>query len=240
MITIGKPKYSNISRDISSTGIWNSQEVFAAKLNNAWPQTVESLTVQTTFEKNDIVILFNYAWNTTSIIPTSAIPLPGFTAVSNVAVIDGTSFASRSIISYKVYTTNDTVNLPAGAAMGGSGGTRTTILTLRPDFSKFSTSQNVLSLNAEATASDPVAQALNMSTISTATNPVIGIAHYAASSNVATRTSTGASMTEIINPSGNQYVKYIIYNKGSTPANITIDMPDTGVNTLQSFALQIV
>jgi hypothetical protein len=56
-------------------------------------------------------------------------------------------------------------------------------------------------------------------------------------------------MSEVANPvlfpgtgtdTNYQYVRYITYNKGDTPANITIDMPDVSImNTLQSLVLQV-
>lgn len=90
------------------------------------------------------------------------------------------------------------------------------------------------SVNFQDTSGNPSPQTV---TASNATNPVVVIAHYAASAAVDPRTFTPAADGEILGGSNRNYAKYKIYNSG--PQNVTVDMDDEGVNYLGSFYLEI-
>jgi hypothetical protein len=265
MITIGCSKYANTQEDIRSTGVWNLQEVYSARIGEAWPNKINSYTFHfsntyatnnvstpSTALQNDIAVLFDVVLytNAGTSYPTTVIP-DNFTQLREDNILSTTSpnNSIRSIISYKKLTSADPDVTFAGMTANASAGqiTRKTLLVFRPDSnSKASRTLNTSLVIGGATTVAPGDQNLNLSTVNSAITPMIGLAHYVTSNNntggIATRVSTGLTMTEVINSNNSnalyQYVKFIIYNRNDTTANGVISMADSGLfNVLQSGAI---
>lgn len=185
-----------------------------------------TITIPTEASEGDFAVLFDYAENTSLLpsAPTTVVP-PGFTSVQN----DTATFllflvAVRSIISYKVLNSSD-----SGTTITGMDNLnlRKILLIFRPN-NKITTVSEVS--NGDSGTGAPASQTISMSNQNT---PIIGVSHWTSTDTIDPRTSD-ITMTEVNNGT-DQYVKYIIYNLGNTPQNITVNMQDEGsLNTLQS------
>lgn len=140
-------------------------------------------------------------------------------------------FAIKILVSGDIGTT--LTGLPGGG--GGQGSTISYFTPSRPIVS----ATVVGTAGNEATTGTPVNQSLNIQTNNAPPN--LAFAGYISNNAITTRTSTGATMTEITERTVTlySYVKYKVYNVGSTLENITIAMADYGNNCLQSFYLKV-
>lgn len=193
--------------------------------------STSTISVPSTAIEGDIAILFDAALSTTSTDPTSVTP-SGWTLITTTSNGTLNISGARSLITYKILSFSDIESTITG--MTGSSQVFKTMLIFRPNFAAASaTSVNVSGVNSSVTTSDPNSQAITV----TGSAPYISFAHMASSGSVTTRTITGASMTEIANGT-NQYVQYLISNRViDVPSSLSVDIADTGVNTLQSASI---
>lgn len=190
--------------------------VASATVNGTTP------TIPATAQAGDFCVALDYAHDADGTAPVLVTP-SGWTNVADNAISQG-SDSPRAAIWYRILAGGDANPVFMAGAGGGGSRTRKILIVFRPD----ATIATVVpsTPTGQATTGDPASQTIAMSG---KTVPVIGVAHYCAQNNPATRTWTGGSPTEINNSA--QFGKYLVYN--SSPADATIDMPDNGVNVLQ-------
>jgi len=194
--------------------------VTAVSLIEAVYSSVTSITVPAFARADDYAILFDRSTNTNSVVPS------GWIQIAN-----STTSGIRSVISYKKLVAGD-----IGATVSGLNGSgsiaRKTLVIVRPNAPV--TSVQVSLTGSQATTATPTNQTISMSG---QTMPLMGFAHYAATSNITTR--TGALTSRELENTTRQYVKIWTYNV-RTPQNQTVGMSDSGTNTLQSFFIRFI
>ena len=175
-----------------------------------------TITVPSTVKQGDLLVLADFSTTVTDTTPS------GWTQASGV-----TTTGIRTNISYKIATAAD-----VGATVTGMAGTTRKVLTTYQGNYPFTSVRLSPTITSQATVATPTNQTITMSGIRA---PIIAFAVYAATGAIGTRGWSGGTPSEnsSVSTSG-IYVKTLMYNVGSTPANATISMTDSGTNTLQS------
>lgn len=178
-----------------------------------------------TIQAGDLAIFFDWARNSTTTIPTTAIP-SGFTSIAEVS--QATTNGVKAAVSYKILDGTE-----SGTTLTGMNATilPKQILIYRP--TGVISSVTVNGLNQQATASAPTNQTLDLGTYNTALD--IGFAQYCSSGTVTTR---GSTVTETREVGSAVYTKIKTFEGGGFSSS-TISQADYGVNALQSFILRI-
>lgn len=178
--------------------------------------SAETITVPAGVIAGDLLVLLDNAQGAT--VPTTVIP-SGFTSIGNIN--DGGQ--ARQILSYKIADGSE-----ASALLTGMNSTSETkaLYVFRGNTRILSASP--LSVNGQATTGNPTAQTV---TAGAGVVPLVVIGGYGANAAVSPRTMTPAKDGEI-NSSTVMYLAYKIYN--ISPADVSVDMDDEGINYLQS------
>jgi hypothetical protein len=165
----------------------------------------------------DYAVLFDTSTTTTDTIPS------GWTSISK-----STTTGLRTNISYKKITQADK---DAEIFTGMGGATRKVLLIFTVNSA--TSSVTVSTPTAQATTATPTSQTVSMSGQGT---PIIGFWCGAATGSPSV-TVTGSEAYNNISTNG-VAVRFLQYNSGQTPANISGTMTDAGTNTFQSFFLK--
>lgn len=165
-------------------------------------------------------------------IPTAVLP-SGWTQISNQSISDGSLAAIRSLLSYRILQSSD-----AGATLTGmdttayGGASRKVLLVFRPD--RPAGVVSIGSLASEGTAGNPASQTV---TASGGAAPLAVIAVYRSSGASLSSQSFSPAQDAEITQGTTMAVRYKLYN--ASPADVTVDLPDLAVQTLQSFYVQV-
>lgn len=179
--------------------------------------TGSTITVPSTVKQGDLLVLADTSNVVTDVTPS------GWSQASGT-----TTTGIRTNISYKIATDAD-----VGATITGMAGTTRKVLVVYQGNYPFGSVRLSPTINAQSTTAAPSNQTITMSGIRA---PIIAMAVYGkTTATTPTRGWTGGTPTEYssVSTSG-VYVKTLMYNVGSSPANATISMTDAGTNTLQS------
>lgn len=196
------------------------------------------ITIPATALPGDVGVLCDAASDVAEIfgppptIPTAVLP-SGWTQISDQSVSDGSTVAIRSLLSYRILQASD-----AGATLTGmdttayGGASRKVLLVFRPD--RPATGVSIGSLASEGATGDPVSQTV---TSSGGTPPLAVIAVYRASGAALSSISFSPTQDGEVTQGTPMSVRYKLYN--ASPADVTVDLPDLAVQTLQSFYVQV-
>jgi hypothetical protein len=177
--------------------------------------TAQTITGPAGILAGDLLVLWDHASNSTTTIPTAAVP-SGFSTVTNDTLVAGVGFGSRNIASIKIAT-----GVEASASLTGMTGTnviRKALYVFRGDVAI--TSAMALDAASEYTDGDPASQTVNASG---GTPPLVVIGCYRSADVLDPRSFSPAKDGEI-NPTTTLYLAYKIYN--ASPQDVTIDMED--------------
>ena len=205
------------------------QTPFSLSFITSVTSTTSTITIPATAQIGDIVMLFDFAYITSTTAPTAAAP-SGFSGFSKSSNSQTTSPACRSNVSYKKLVSGD----PGSTITGMNSASMNKLLVVyRPN----ATINNltISGQNGQATASAPTNQTLTLT--STEGTWFVGYAMYCASGTITTRGSTTTATREL-NVGTTMYVKLFENLDGSTTfADSTISMADYGSNILNSDAI---
>lgn len=188
--------------------------------------STSTIEIPSDAQEGDIAVLMDLGYSGAGVltIPTTTVP------TNWISIANGSQGATapgmRAICSYEILTASD-----PGTTITGINTTnmRKTMVIFRPNFTV--TSITLSTPGNSVTAADPAAQTISLTSVS---NPVVGIAHMGCNNAVSTRSVTGGAMSEITNTT-NQYVQYEADNTVDISQNATVDIADGGINALQSF-----
>lgn len=214
----GAPGYALVRVPISTTP-------WALPFFTSVTSTTAGIQIPATAAGGDLVLLFDYAQNSSTTIPTQVVPT-GFTSYANSLVSQATTPANRLVVSYKILVPGD-----QGTGLTGMTGTLTNkvMVVYRPNQPINGVGIGATGI-AQATSTAPTNQAFPLSTNITGFG--IGWALYAASGAITTRGSTTTPSREL-NISTNLYVKLFENTNGTTTfADSTVSMADYGSNIL--------
>lgn len=215
----------------SNIGFWraieSSAEVVLLDSNSVVGSTV---TVPAGVQSGDLIVISD--WVRHSSTPTEVIP-SGFTVLHNSGLLNS---RRRLILSYKIAAGTEGGTLITG--MSGNEGNYKVLMVFRANFTPSGISPGTPAFTT--TDGNPTEQV-----IGAAGEPTPGIvfavyASFDGASVVDPRTFTGATMDAELSANVRHYLKYKIFNGGSTPADVTIDMDDEGSsNTLQGIYITL-
>lgn len=183
-----------------------------------------SIVIPSTALSGDYVVLFQQI--------ASGLSTPGLVSQFTNIIVNqgGASVGITGRMSYKKIGSGD-----IGSTLSLTNTQISTLLVFRPSFT--ATGQAIGTPQGVTSSADP--GAISVTGPSTVTNPHIIIGHYGSTGTVANRTSSVA-MTEVNGQTSSQFVKYKVYNQGTTAETVSIDTGDNGsYNLLQLTYLQI-
>lgn len=189
--------------------------------------TADTITAPANIQAGDLILLWDAALAAFAI-PAAVTPT-GFTNIFSAGVLDGTT-GIRGMLSYKIATGSE-----GGSSITGMDGNtdRKIMAVFRGDIP--ATMVNVGDPDSNATAGDPAAQTITASGQSV---PLIVIGVYRSTSTVDPRSFSPAEDAELaVTGQTTTYMKYKIYN--SSPADVTINMDDEGINILGGCYIQM-
>lgn len=205
------------------------QTPFSLSFVTSVTSSQSSMTIPATAQVGDVVMLFDFAYISSTTPPTSVVPT-GFTSFGASNNSQTISPACRSVVSYKILVSGD----PGSIITGLSSTTMNKILVVyRPNMTI--NNRVVSNQNGQNTASAPTNQTLTLAT--SLGGWFVGYAMYCSSGTITTRGSTTTATREL-NVGTTMYVKLFENLDGNTSfANSTISMADYGSNALNSDAI---
>ncbi len=192
-----------------------------------------TLTAPANIIAGDLLIVLDWALNTTATLPTTAIP-SGFTSASNSSIAaNAGANGTRLIASYKLADGSEASS--NFTCMSATATVRNVMAVFRGNIPALSLT--LASVAAQATDGNPTAQVVSSSG---GVAPLVVFGCYAGPAGAGSldpRTMSPAKDSEL-NFDNVMYLAWKIYN--SAPADVTVDMDDEGGgNNLMSFYIQM-
>lgn len=190
--------------------------------------TGTSITIPAAAQVGDFCVIEQGAGASTT--PPTAVTPTGFTDAVNVSGT-GSGFGLRAMVSYKVLVSGD-----PGSAVSTMGGGKSCLVFRPSNFTISSVTNSTPSQQVSDLA--PTSQTLVL-TEDTVPRPTIAIATFASTGTLGTLTTSGGPTFTAVTVRAQEIVRYAILNDNVTANNVTVSMPDNGLNAMSSLSFSL-
>ena len=209
-----------IPRKKSSAAALSSISVFATAIS-----TAETITLPDGIEEGDLIVLFQVAIDADSTPPALVTP-SGFSSIDSATITSIISY--RTEVAYKL--ADGTEGGTSITGMSGNNSDHKRVVVFRGDVA--ATTAIVADVESVVDSGNPPAQTV---TSGSGTAPLIVFGTWTATASEQDRTMTPEKDGEL--GSGATWIGWKIYN--SSPANVSVDTADHGINMMQSFYIEL-